>query len=143
KIVGILNTFTEITAELTAELTARERQYDYYREQLLSFEEDEVEWKTLGELGELVRGNGLPKSDFTETGVPAIHYGQIYTYYGVHTSETISFVSPETAKKLRKVDFGDVIVTNTSENIEDVCKSVVYLGTEQAVTGGHATIFKP
>src|SRR5699024_3468280 len=61
KIVGILNTFTEITAELTAELTARERQYDYYREQLLSFEEDEVEWKTLGELGELVRGNGLPK----------------------------------------------------------------------------------
>ncbi len=35
----------------------------------------EVEWLPLGELGELVRGNGLPKSDFTESGVPAIHYG--------------------------------------------------------------------
>lgn len=41
-----------------------------------------VEWKALGELGELVRGNGLQKKDFTKVGVPAIHYGQIYTYYG-------------------------------------------------------------
>ena len=44
-----------------------------------------VEWKPLGEIGELVRGNGLPKTDFTESGVPAIHYGQIYTYYGLST----------------------------------------------------------
>lgn len=102
-----------------------------------------VEWKTLGEVGELVRGNGLPKKDFTETGVPAIHYGQIYTYYGLSTAETISFVSPETAQKLKKVNKGDVIITNTSENLEDVGKALLYLGEKQAVTGGHATIFKP
>ncbi len=103
----------------------------------------EVEWKTLGEVGELVRGNGLPKSDFTEIGVPAIHYGQIYTYYSTFTTETKSFVSYETAKKLKKVDTGDVVITNTSENLEDVGKAVVYLGKVQAVTGGHATILKP
>lgn len=103
----------------------------------------EVEWKTLGETGELVRGNGLQKKDFTETGVPAIHYGQIYTYYGLSTSETKSFVSPELATKLRKVNKGDVVITNTSENLEDVGKALVYLGEKQAVTGGHATIFKP
>ena len=103
----------------------------------------EVEWRALGALGELVRGNGLQKKDFTETGVPAIHYGQIYTYYGLATTETKSFVSPETAKKLKKVDTGDVVITNTSENLEDVGKAVVYLGKVQAVTGGHATIFKP
>jgi len=102
-----------------------------------------VEWKALGEIGELVRGNGLPKTDFTESGVPAIHYGQIYTYYGLSTTSTKSFVSPETATKLRKVDKGDVVITNTSENLEDVGKSLVYLGEQQAVTGGHATIFKP
>ena len=88
----------------------------------------------MSELGVVIRGNGLPKSDFTETGVPAIHYGQIYTYYGTYTKNTLSFVSVETAKKLRKVNYGDVVITNTSENIEDVGK---------AVTGGHATIFKP
>lgn len=147
EIVRILDKFTELTAELTEELTeeltARKKQYNYYREQLLSFEDGEVEWKTLGEVGELVRGNGLPKTDFTETGIPAIHYGQIYTYYKTFTTDTKSFVSVETAKKLKKVDTGDVVITNTSENLEDVGKALVYLGKEQAVTGGHATIFKP
>src|SRR5690349_11172717 len=103
----------------------------------------EIEWKTLGEISELVRGNGLQKKDFTKTGVPAIHYGQIYTYYGLSTKDTKSFVSPELAKTLRKVDTGDIVITNTSENLEDVGKAVVYLGKMQAVTGGHATIIKP
>ena len=104
---------------------------------------EKVEWKTLGEVGTLIRGNGLQKKDFTETGVPAIHYGQIYTHYGFETKKTISFVSAELANKLRKVDKGDVVITNTSENLEDVGKAVLYLGEQQAVTGGHATIFKP
>lgn len=112
-----------------------------YREKLL--DGVEVKWKTLDEVGELVRGNGLPKKDFTESGVPAIHYGQIYTYYGLSTKTTKSFVSLETARKLKKVNTGDVVITNTSENLEDVGKALVYLGEEQAVTGGHATIFKP
>lgn len=102
-----------------------------------------VAWTPLGELGDLVRGNGLPKSDFTETGVPAIHYGQIYTFYGLSTEKTVSFVSPETAASLKKVNAGDVVITNTSENFEDVGTPLVYFGQEQAVTGGHATIFKP
>ena len=47
KIVKILDTFTALTAELTAELTMREKQYHYYRDNLLTFSDDEVEWKTL------------------------------------------------------------------------------------------------
>ena len=85
----------------------------------------------------------MQKSDFTEDGFPAIHYGQIYTFYGTSTTETKSFVSYELAKKLKKVDKGDVVITNTSENLEDVGKALLYLGDKQAVTGGHATIFKP
>ena len=97
----------------------------------------------LGEIGGFTRGNGLQKKDFTKNGIPAIHYGQIYTYYGTCTHKTISFVSSNTAKKLRKVNYGDVIITNTSENVEDVGKAVAYYGKKQGVTGGHATIFKP
>lgn len=52
EIVRILDAFTALTAELTAELTARKKQYNYYRDQLLTFSEDEVEWKPLGELAE-------------------------------------------------------------------------------------------
>ena len=52
EIVRILDKFTALTAELTAELNMRKKQYNYYRDQLLSFKEGEVEWKTLGDLGE-------------------------------------------------------------------------------------------
>lgn len=52
EIVRILDKFTALTAELTAELTMRKKQYNYYRDQLLCFDEAEVEWKTLGDLGE-------------------------------------------------------------------------------------------
>lgn len=97
----------------------------------------------LSEIGTMIRGNGLQKKDFTETGVGCIHYGQIYTYYGTFADKTKSFVSPELAKKLKKAQKGDVIITNTSENLEDVGKAVVWLGDEEIVTGGHATIFKP
>ncbi len=101
-----------------------------------------VEFRALGDFGELVRGNGMPKSDFTESGVGCIHYGQIYTYYGIWTTETKSFISAEKAKKLAKVDPGDLVITNTSENIDDVCKAVAWIGDAQIVTGGHATVLK-
>ncbi len=52
EIVRILDAMTSHTAELTAELTLRQKQYNYYRDKLLSFEDGEVEWKKLGDLAE-------------------------------------------------------------------------------------------
>ena len=57
EIVRILDKFTALTAELTAELNIRKKQYNYYRDRLLSFEEGEVEWKTLGEVAVIGTGN--------------------------------------------------------------------------------------
>jgi len=147
RIVEILDKFTSLEAELEAELELRKKQYAYYREQLLNFSytppsEFNVVYKKLGEVAELVRGNGLSKKDFAPEGIPAIHYGQIYTYYGNETKGTISFVTPETASKLRKVFCGNVVITNTSENLEDVGKALLYSGESEAVTGGHATIIR-
>ena len=101
-----------------------------------------VERKRLGDIGVVVRGNGLQKKDFTESGVGCIHYGQIYTYYGTCTYKTKSFVSHELAEKLQKVNKGDLVIAVTSENVEDVGKCVVWLGDEQIVTGAHAAIFR-
>ncbi|HHW4673312.1 MAG TPA: restriction endonuclease subunit S, partial [Xylella fastidiosa subsp. pauca] len=174
EIVKVLDTFTTLEAELEAELEARRRQYQYYRDALLTFGEgtdasghgedgaeknqwkptginriDElikqlcpngVDYKAIGDLGELVRGNGMPKSDFVDSGIGCIHYGQIYTYYGIWTTRTKSFVSLSKAERLAKVDPGDLVITNTSENVEDVCKAVAWIGEVQIVTGGHATV---
>ncbi|EFC4217345.1 TPA: restriction endonuclease subunit S [Escherichia coli] len=63
EIVRILDTFTALTAELTAELNMRKKQYNYYRDQLLSFKEGEVEWKTLGEIGNFTYGYAAKAMD--------------------------------------------------------------------------------
>lgn len=63
EIVRILDTFTALTAELTTELTDRKKQYNYYRDRLLTFEKGEVEWKALGEVCSLISAGGdLPKN---------------------------------------------------------------------------------
>ncbi len=50
EIVRILDTFTELTAELAAELAQRKKQYNHYRDHLLTFGEDDAEWKALEEV---------------------------------------------------------------------------------------------
>jgi type I restriction enzyme S subunit len=143
EVAEVLDQFTKLEAELEAELEARRKQYEYYRNSLLTFPESGgVPRVPMGEFAQLVRGNGMPKADFVDDGVPAIHYGQIYTHYGTWTTATMSYVTPSTASKLAKVDPGDIVITNTSENVEDVGKAVAWLGNEQAITGGHATVIK-
>ena len=61
EIVNILDTFTQLEAELEAELEARKKQYEYYRNELLTFG-DEVEWKTLGELC-IIQSGGTPSKN--------------------------------------------------------------------------------
>lgn len=103
---------------------------------------DGVEFKTLGEVGEFIRGNGLQKKDFVEAGFPCIHYGQIYTFYGTSTATTKSFVTPELAARLKQAQPGDLVITTTSENIEDVCTAVAWLGEAPIAVGGHSCVFK-
>ncbi|MCP6668917.1 restriction endonuclease subunit S [Klebsiella pneumoniae] len=144
EIVRILDKFTALTAELTAELTARKKQYNYYRDQLLSFDEGVVPHVPMGQegVGEFIRGGSLQKKDFTEIGVGCIHYGQIYTYYGTYTNQTKVFVSEGLASKCRKAQQGNLVIATTSENDEDVCKAVAWLGKEDIAVSSDACIYK-
>ena len=74
EIVRILDSFTSLEAELEAELEARRKQYEYYRDQLLSFKHlsgggrNEVEWKTLGEIGEVCMCKRIMKNQTNAEG---------------------------------------------------------------------------
>ena len=147
KIVEILDKFTNYVTELQSELQSRTNQYTYYRDKLLSeeylnkitkeMEEDrKLEIVTLGEIGEFTRGNGLQKKDFKDKGNPVIHYGQIYTKYGFTAEKVVSYTSDEIFSKLRKAQKNDILIATTSENIEDVGKSVVWLGDEEVGFSG-------
>ena len=65
EIVKILDNFTELTAELTAELQARRKQYEFYRDKLLTFEAPKIEWKTLEEIFD-IKGGYTPSKANTE-----------------------------------------------------------------------------
>lgn len=62
EIVRILDSFAELTAELTAELNQRKKQYNHYRDQLLTFDEDKVEWKMLGDVTLKSYSGATPKA---------------------------------------------------------------------------------
>ena len=179
KIVKILDRFQELLSDtkglLPLEIEQRRKQYEYYREKLLTFDvecssthstaqrqitneffellkeaakiadidiNDKVEWKTLGEIGSFVNGSGMPKTMFDENGeIGAIHYGHIYTKYNMFVYNPIVKISNENSKKLKKVKTGNLVIAKTSENIEDIMKTVAYLGYDEAVAGGHSAIF--
>ena len=103
---------------------------------------DGVEYRTLGAIADLQRGAGMPKKLFVDKGIPAIHYGHIFTKYGIQTKCAAAYLAPEDAEKLTRVYPGDLVVANTSENLEDVGKGVVWLGDVEGVTGGHATVVR-
>ena len=99
-----------------------------------------VEWKELGEVVEFHRGNGLQKKDFVDEGKPVIHYGQIYTKYKFSTKTTVSFTDDSVFCKLRKAKPNDIIMATTSENVEDVGKSIVWEGDEEIGISGDSYV---
>ncbi len=133
EIVTILDTFTQLEAELEAELEARRVQYDYYRNQLLNFEGKAVEWKMLGEVGSFVRGKRFVKNDIVSEGIPCIHYGEMYTHYHVSADKAKSYLVPALARNLRKAHHGDVIIVAAGETVEDLGKGVAWLGEGDVV----------
>ena len=143
RIVGILDTFTASIDNLKEQIAQRRKQYEYYRDQLLDLEgKNKKDIHSWGEFCEMTKGNGVQKVDFVDEGVGCIHYGQIYTHYGSFAYETNKFVSKEVFYKAKKASKGDIIMTDTSENVEDICKSVAWLGDNDIAVSNHALIIK-
>ena len=102
-LVDILDKFTTLEAELEAELDCRKRQYEYYRNQLLSFDMlkrggqklNNVEYKALSEVAEIRRGKRLVKSELSTSGNYAVYQNSMIPlgYYSKsNVSEGTTFV---------------------------------------------------
>lgn len=103
---------------------------------------DGVEYKALGEVGVFLRGSSFQKKDFVSDGFPCIHYGQVYTFYKLWAYETKSFLEPKFAAKKAKAITGDLIIATTSENEEDVCKALTWLGNSEVAVSNDAFIYR-
>lgn len=149
EIVRILDKFTsleaELEAELKAELDCRKRQYEYYRDRLLSFENvggQEVEWKKMSEVGTFIRGKRFVRTDIVEEGIPCIHYGDIYTYYGLAATKAKTYLKPEKAEKMKFASKNDVVIVGAGENNMDIGVGVAWLSDEKVAIHDACYIFK-
>lgn len=92
-IVNILDRFAVYTAELQAELQARQQQYNYYRDTLLSFEgREDVQWKKLGEV--LKIKNGRDYKHLNNGNVPVYGSGGVMTYVDTQVYDKPSVLIP-------------------------------------------------
>jgi type I restriction enzyme S subunit len=143
EIVKVLDAFTKLEAdlegELDRELEGRRRQYQYFRDALLSFGEPVTEerkhvsavWATLGEIGTFTRGRRFTKSDYVSDGIGCIHYADIYTQYETAATKAISRVRADLATTLRFAQPGDIVIAAVGETVEDVGKAVAWLGSDE------------
>jgi len=172
RIVQVLDNFDTVCNDLNIglpkEIELRQKQYEYFREKLLTFVAegeypDSGQWTVawaqsdlikllnwvfgpirveLGTICDFVRGNGLQKKDFTAIGKSVIHYGQIYTKYDFSVSETLSKTSEIVFEKLKKAQPNDLVMATTSENVEDVGKAIVWEGKEEIGISGDSYIIQ-
>lgn len=147
EIVRVLDQFTQLEAELEAkleaELEARRRQYAYYRNHLLDFREaGGIRWVPMGEVGKFVRGRRFTRADVVDSGIPSIHYGEIYTHYGTSASTALQHVRNEIGGRLRYAKQDDVVIAAVGETVEDVGKAVAWLGAEQVAIHDDTFLFR-
>ena len=80
EIVQILDKFTLLSAELSAELSARRKQYEYYRNKMLTFT-DKTKKLPLSEIADVFRGDYITKKGSTVGNIPVILGGKEPAYY--------------------------------------------------------------
>ena len=142
EIVETLDAYAELEAELEAELKLRRRQYKYFRDQMFSFPKHRVSWVPMGSIGEFTRGKGMPKEQLTLFGVPAIHYGQLYTDFEVWTQQTKSFIANELVHSTGEALPGDLLMPMSDVTPVNVGKAVAWLGDQPVRVGGDVLVFR-
>lgn len=114
EIVRILDKFTSLEAELEAELDCRKRQYEYYRDKLLSFDNvggQEVEWKKIGEFCDTLSGFPFDSSKFQTSGIKLMRGKNVKRgYFDFNEDDDRYWESPDGLEKYLLQD-KDIIIS--------------------------------
>ena len=146
EIVRILDDYTksveELKEKLNKELIARKKQYSWYRDYLLKFE-NKVEIVKLKDIAtEMYRGNGIKREEVREIGIPCVRYGEIYTEYDISFEETKSYTDENLITNKKYIEYGDILFAITGESVEEIGKSTAYIGKEKCLVGGDILVMK-
>ena len=126
KIVQILDKMTGYVTELTSELTSRKKQYSYYRDTLLSFEDEvyQVEWKMLGDIGKVSMCKRILKNQTSDDG--EIPFYKIGTFGKVATSFISRELFEEYKLRFSYPKLGDILISASGT----IGRTVVFNGED-------------
>lgn len=103
---------------------------------------DSWEWARLSTVFNLARGNGIKRTEVTDSGKPCVRYGELYTTYKTTILKPASFTNQSAYDKAQKLLDGEVIVTLTGENDIDIGRAVVNNTGEAIAYGGDLLALK-
>ena len=127
EIVRILDTFTELIKELNAELEARRKQYEYYRNLLLTFDDARkkrlnIKWMRLGEIGRISMCKRIMKVQTTPEG--EVPFYKIGTFGGIPDAYISKELYEEYKSKYPFPKKGDVLISASGT----IGRTVIYDG---------------
>ena len=135
QIVNQLDIFTTLIAKLESELTLRQKQYEFYREELLNFDGDEeVEWKTIKTICYSICSGGTPptkRPDFYNGDIPwlrtqEVDFNDVYDTAIKITEEAIK------SSSAKLIDKNCVIIAMYGATAAKCCINKIRLATNQA-----------
>ena len=146
EIIYLLENLSSLTDELInkleKEILERKKQYEYYRDNLLK-PNDTIPMVTLKEISTAIyRGTGIKRDQVTEKGVPCVRYGEIYTTYNTWFDECVSHTKEEYVSSPKYFEHGDILFAITGESVEDIAKSIAYIGHDKCLAGGDIVVMK-
>lgn len=96
----------------------------------------------MSEIGTFIRGKRFVRTDIVNDGVPCIHYGDMYTYYGLYATQSKGRLKNEFASKMRYAHKNDVVIVAAGENKEDIGIGLAWLGEAPAAVHDACFIFR-
>ena len=151
RIVGILDTFTESIENLKKQISERKKQYAYLIDKAFGGSLAEMKKKaevgiirieTLSSHGTFTRGRRFVRTDIIDNGQPCIHYGDMYTYYGLCADKAKTHLPYDFPKKMRYAKKGDVVIVAAGENNEDIGVGLVWQGEDPAAVHDACFIYE-
>ena len=94
------------------------------------------EWVRVSNIGTMIRGSGIKRTETVKEGYPCVRYGELYTTYNISFDKTVSFIPKEIDVKCKHISKGDILFTLTGENKTDIAKAVVFQGEGSVAVGG-------
>ena len=102
-------------------------------------------WETrrIEELGSFSKGRGIKREDVSDTGLPCIRYGELYTRYKDYILDPVSRISPAIALEALPIKKGDLLFAGSGETAEEIGICAAYIGKEPAYAGGDIITLTP